>query len=171
MARCLTAPTRCGSNKGCIRRNGFGVLERAVWTLEVTRHHIPDLPGFQVGGHERFPGREVVASCQRLDGRDRSVGRVVDQSRHGDGCESGVDIVVGVQRTGYLLYGRFGPSMPEASSRRPHGNILMSGSNSLASTHIPVVFRIQVSFVQQHVIFRSIVISLPTGLHCPAQPP
>lgn len=39
-----------------------------------------------------FPGREVVASCQRLDGRDGSVGRVMDQSRHSEDSASGVNI-------------------------------------------------------------------------------
>ena len=73
-------------------RNGFGVvLEQTVGTLEVARHDIPHLPGFEIGGHKTFPGREVVASCQRLDGRDGPLRRVVDQSRHGGACESGVD--------------------------------------------------------------------------------
>jgi stage V sporulation protein SpoVS len=33
-----------------IRRNGFGVLEQAVRTLKVARHHIPDLPRFEIYG-------------------------------------------------------------------------------------------------------------------------
>ncbi|KAJ5653331.1 hypothetical protein N7490_000334 [Penicillium lividum] len=55
-----------------IDRNRFDVFEQTVGTLKVARHDIPDLPTFQVGGHETFPGREVVASCQRLDSYDRS---------------------------------------------------------------------------------------------------
>ena len=95
----IDARTRAASvtpfHKGVdVRRNGFGVLEQAFGTLEVARHHIPDLPSFQVGGHETFPGRQVIASCERLNGRYGSVGRVVDQSSHVDNCESGVDIVV-----------------------------------------------------------------------------
>jgi hypothetical protein len=71
---------------------GLAVLEQTIGTLKVARHYIPDLPCFETGGHETFPGCEIVATCQRLDGRDRSVGRVMDQSRHSEDRESGVDI-------------------------------------------------------------------------------
>ncbi|KAJ5647729.1 hypothetical protein N7490_004101 [Penicillium lividum] len=54
-------PVEVGLHQGvAVRRNGFGVLEQAVGTLEVARHDIPDLPSLQVGGHETFPGREVI---------------------------------------------------------------------------------------------------------------
>jgi hypothetical protein len=78
-------PIKVGIYQGAdVRRDWLGILEQAVWTLKVARHHIPDLPRFEVGGHETFPGREIVASCQRLDSRNSSVGRVMDQRRHID---------------------------------------------------------------------------------------
>jgi hypothetical protein len=65
-----------------IRRDWLGIFELAIWTLEVARHHIPDLPGFQVGSHEALPGSVIIASYQRLNGCDGSVGGVLDESRH-----------------------------------------------------------------------------------------
>lgn len=66
-------------------------IKLAVGTLDVARHDVPALFGFEIGGHETFPGCEVVASCQKVDGCYGSIGRIVNQSRHGDGCGSAVD--------------------------------------------------------------------------------
>ena len=61
-----------------IRRNELGVFEQTVGTLEVTQHHILKLPYFEVGGHETLPCCVVVASRQRRDGLDGTVGLVVN---------------------------------------------------------------------------------------------
>jgi hypothetical protein len=71
-----------------IRRDWLGIFELAIWTLEVARHHVPDLPGFQIRSHEALPGSIVIASCQGLNGCDGSVGGVLDESRH-DAEEAG----------------------------------------------------------------------------------
>jgi hypothetical protein len=65
-----------------ISRDWLGIFQLAIWTLEVARHYVPDLPGFQVGSHETLPSSVVIASCQRLDGCYGSVGGVLDESRH-----------------------------------------------------------------------------------------
>jgi hypothetical protein len=86
-------PVEVGLHQGVdVRHNVFAILEQAIGTLKVARHYNPDLPCFEIGGHEAFPGCKVVASYQGLDGRGHSVGRVVGQSRHIEDKESGVDI-------------------------------------------------------------------------------
>ena len=66
-----------------VRRNGPGLLEQTVRALKVARHDILDLSSFQVEGCEMFPARKAFASCQRSNSLDGSVGRFMDQSRHG----------------------------------------------------------------------------------------
>jgi hypothetical protein len=82
-------PIKVGLHKRSdIRRDWLGIFELAIRTLEVARHYVPDLPGFQIGSHEALPGSVVIASGQRLNGCDGPVGGVLDERRH-DAKEAG----------------------------------------------------------------------------------